>query len=399
MHDVHGLDEWQQTVAEHMPHMSKPQAVVLAMFSFGMVIARSCALTAVTDYLSELLKTKRDSQRQRLREFCYEADKKRGDQRVSVDAEACFVPLLRWVLSMWQGDRLALAIDATQLGTKFTVLAVSVLYRGCAIPVAWKVVSATEKGSWRPHWLRMLRNLRQAVPRKMTVIVLADRGLYAPWLYRRIVRLGWHPFLRINCQGYFRPKGAKAYGLIKELVPKVGGQWSGRGTAFKTKNSSVECTLLACWGERHEEPWFILTDLAPEKAEAGWYAMRAWIEHGFKIEKRGGWQWHRTRMADVERASRLWVVVAVATLWTVSVGGETDDDLTGKAIPELAEAVATAPRRRRATRVRLTSVFRRGCARIIAALLRHEPIPKGRLVPEPWPDTQISLGVATTATA
>jgi len=33
------------------------------------------------------------------------------------------------------------------------------------------------------------------------VIVMSDRGLYAPWLYQRIVSLGWHPFMRINEQG------------------------------------------------------------------------------------------------------------------------------------------------------------------------------------------------------
>jgi hypothetical protein len=42
------------------------------------------------------------------------------------------------VLSLWPADepRLALALDATTLKKRFTVLAISVLYRGCAIPVA-----------------------------------------------------------------------------------------------------------------------------------------------------------------------------------------------------------------------------------------------------------------------
>jgi hypothetical protein len=39
----------------------------------------------------------------------------------------------------------------------------------------------------------MLRQVRAVVPRRFFVIVLADRGLYARWLFQRIVRLGWHP--------------------------------------------------------------------------------------------------------------------------------------------------------------------------------------------------------------
>ena len=43
------------------------------------------------------------------------------------------------------------------------------------------------------------------------------------------------------------------------------------------------------------------------------------------------------------------------------------------------------PRTRRATRLRLVRVFRRGWNLILVALLDHAPLPLGRFVPEPWP--------------
>ena len=43
------------------------------------------------------------------------------------------------------------------------------------------------------------------------------------------------------------------------------------------------------------------------------------------------------------------------------------------------------PRTRRATRLRLVSVFRQGWLTLLVALLRHEPLPQGCFVPEPWP--------------
>jgi hypothetical protein len=376
---------WRSTIMTHLPHLSKPQATGLALWSLGMVLARSCALTAVSAFLAEGLKQKDNTVRQRLREWCYEAPAKRGKKRQEVRVETCFAPLLAWVLSWWTGTQLALALDATTLGDRFVVLAISVLYRGCAIPVAWVVLEGGKKHAWRREWLRRLRQLRPAVPRGWTVLVLADRGLYARWLFRRMVRLGWHPFLRINNGGTFRPEGSSLSRPLMSLVPEVGRQWSGRGTAFKGRDRQLECTLLARWDAGHKDPWLILTALPAEVSDACWYGLRAWIEQGFKVTKRAGWQWQRTRMSDPARASRLWLAVAVATLWLLSVGGEADEAVPEGPLEDVTMLCPPKRRSRRETRLRLVSVFRRGWLRLLVALIRHEPLPAGCFVPEAWP--------------
>jgi hypothetical protein len=365
--------------------LSKPQAAVLALWSVGMVLARSCGVSAVSEFLAQGLGRKPNTVRQQLREWCYEANAKWGGPRQEVQVETCFAPLLAWVLSWWEGNQLALAVDATTLGQRFVVLVVSVLYRGCAIPVAWTVIPATEKHAWRGEWLRMLRQVREAIPRRFFVIVLADRGLYARWLFQRIVRLGWHPLLRINTGGTFRPAKSVHYHPLRELVPQPGRQWVGEGTAFQGPRRRLNCTLLARWEEGYRDPWLLLTALAPSAGEACWYGLRAWIEQGFKIAKRGGWQWQRTRMNDPQRAARLWLAVAVATLWLLSVGGVAEETLPASTLLPLADCDGPAPRSRRATQLRLVSVFHRGWITILVALLNDRRLPQGRFVPEPWP--------------
>jgi hypothetical protein len=113
--------------------------------------------------------------------------------------------------------------------------------------------------------------------------------------------------------------------------------------------------------------------------------LRAWIEHGVKITKRAGWQWQRTHMTPPARAARLWLAVAVATLWLLSVGGEADAPLPASTVLDVTALVPAPPRTRRATRLRLGRVFRRGWNLIRVALLDHAPLPVGRFVPEPWP--------------
>ena len=112
--------------------------------------------------------------------------------------------------------------------------------------------------------------LRPAIPRGWTVIVRADRGLSAGWLFRRIVRLGWHPVLRINVGGTFRPAGHGRFYPLATFALHVGSRWRGTGTACKSAPRQLPCTLLACWEEGYMAPWLIRTDVPPEASEACW---------------------------------------------------------------------------------------------------------------------------------
>ena len=226
-----------------------------------MVRARSWALNAVSLFLAVALERKPTTGRQPWREFCSEAQAKRGGPRQALAVETCFGPLLAWVLRWWEGEQLALALDATTLGQRFVVLVISVLYRGCAIPVAWPVLPATEKHAWRGEWLRLLRQVRAAVPRRFFVIVLADRGLSARWLFRRIVRLGWQPLLGINTGGTFRPAASAHNQPLRELVPQPGTQWVGQGTAFVGPRRRLNCPLWARWDAGSTAPWLLLTEV------------------------------------------------------------------------------------------------------------------------------------------
>lgn len=232
----------------------------------------------------------------------------------------------------------------------------------------------------------MLRLLGPSVPEDMIVIVMSDRGIYARWLYRRILRLGWHPFMRINACGTFRKEGENFSRLIHSLVKESGDMWQGCGTAFKTKNRELQCTLLAYWEEGYDEPWLILTDLPHQSSNACWYGMRAWIEHGFRVTKRGGWQWHRTRMKDPARAERLWLAISIATIWLMSVGGEIDESIPESTIMDITEEAGRIPPYRKITKHRSVSVFRRGWIAILVSILFHDTLPFGVFIPEPWPE-------------
>jgi hypothetical protein len=155
-------------------------------------------------------------------------------------------------------------------------------------------------------------------------------------------------------------------------------------TCFKTRERQLDGTLLARWDAAYAEPWLILTDLPPSQADAIWYGLRAWIAGGSKDATRGGWHWEQTKMTDPARATRLWLVIAVATLWVVRVGGCAEADGPASMIAALPAAPVHPSQR---TRPRLLSCCRRGVIVIVTTLITTGTLPAARFIPEPWPKT------------
>ena len=110
------------------------------------------------------------------------------------------------------------------------------------------------------------------------------------------------------------------------------------------------------------------------------------IECLFKDIKRGGWQWHQTKMTDPLRAERHWLAIASATLWVVSVGGSSDAHLS----PINSETPEQLPRQplncqnsnTDSSAARVLSCFRRGLLLILAAVLNRLPLPLGQFFPD-----------------
>ena len=132
----HPAYPWAQQLAPHSPGLTTPQVSGLALWSYGLVQAGSRALTAVLTALTIATGGRWDSSRSRLKQWYLPAPAKSGTPRRDWDGTPRFPWLLRWVLTAWPTTPLALALDATGLGGRFTVLALSRVDRAGAIPVA-----------------------------------------------------------------------------------------------------------------------------------------------------------------------------------------------------------------------------------------------------------------------
>jgi hypothetical protein len=378
-------------IATFLPALSAAQRRGLALWVYGTILAESACQTAVVRALRPVFGlAARHALRQALREWGYAGADKAAPCRSEVDAAACFAPLLRWVLAWWRGDALPLALDATYQRDRLVVLAVSVLYRGTAIPVAWHVTAANRPGAWLGPALALLDRLAPAVPAGTPVLLLADRGLWSPRLWDGARAHGWHPLLRVRPDATFRPLGGRRV-RATGLVPGPGHAWVGAGTAFKHAAKRLDATLVVAWEADQAEPWLVLTDLPPGEVGPCWYGLRTWVELGFRALKSLGWHWERTRQTDPERVARRWLVLAVATLWTVATGTrEEDAERLGREPAGLRVALPPPP----GVFQRAEGVFARGLARLRWQLLRVRRLWAALwLWPEPLPEPPPGLQV------
>src|SRR5262245_18783052 len=218
-------------------------------------------------------------------------------------------------------------------------------------------------------------------------MVLADRGLYAHWVFTTLQALGWHPFLRINRQGHYRPQASTTFRPLTPVVSRRGQRWAGPVVCFRTPARQLTCTLLARWDAGYREPWLVLTDLPATGTDVAWYGLRAWIACGFKDSKREGWYWEQTKMTHPARAERLWLALAPATFWTVSVGCQAEVTPPRPDVTRLPEGHIARRRASRQVPLRSLSCFRRGRLVIVAALCTGQAFPLGSRTSEPWPQS------------
>ena len=139
------LSQWTHEVSTAFAHRSCAQRWGLALWSAGIALAGASGLAQVSALLSAVLGEPEQRVFQRLREWYLDKEQKSGKKRRELDVTTCFAPLLGWVVRLMEvlpGEkgRLAWAVDATTLRNQWTILAVSVLVAGCAVPVAWKVL-------------------------------------------------------------------------------------------------------------------------------------------------------------------------------------------------------------------------------------------------------------------
>jgi hypothetical protein len=236
---------------------------------------------------------------------------------------------MRGVLRRVPGKRkkkLLISFDWTDIKS-FQTLVASVVFKGRSIPVCW---ASCKKHVYDGHRSRnafeesLLLVLRNMIPAKVKVILLADRGFGRTELARFCQRHGLGYVIRIQPNVHVR--SASYTGKLIDYPVHKGICKLLKSVAYRSHHI-VTRNIVIRWKHdlpaKRDECWFLMTDLQAGAARLSQlYGRRMTIEELFRDEKnkRNGWSLRDTKITRPERLDRLLLILAIAYLLLCGIG-------------------------------------------------------------------------------
>ena len=233
-----------------------------------------------------------------------------------------YFPLLQTALREWPlGKTLYLALDTSDLHNGYILIRLSLIYRGRAVPVTWRVLrhnSATV--SYRDYKV-LLRQALLILPPEHRVVLMADRGFVHAELIKFARDHNWGYRLRAKSNTQVRLSDGRVASMAEICPPKGHAHFYWDVHVLGEGIGPVHIALANPKTVK-EEPWYIISDEVTSVATLDEYALRFDIEEEFLDNKSNGFQVESSELDDAKAISRLFLVIAVATLHFTCVGAE-----------------------------------------------------------------------------
>ncbi len=288
----------------HLGHLTTCCWMVFALIQTG-----SVSLTKWTTYLPCRGRYAQSKQR-RVRRWL-------GNSRINI--HRLYKPLIQSALATWEAECLYLCLDTSLFWEEYCLIRLAVVYRGRSIPLAWRVLEHASASVSADTYQALLMQSAQYLPSGVAVILLADRGFVHTRAMQTMRQLGWHYRIRLKSDTWlWRPGSGWCQPTSFHLA---------RGKALCFHN--VRLHLQEKYGPVHVilgrnningEFWAVVSDQPTCPKTFAEYGLRFDIEEGFLDDQTGGWNLQRSEIRSVTDLSRLWFILAVATLYVTAQG-------------------------------------------------------------------------------
>lgn len=295
-------------LGQHSKWLDLRHRKTLAWMMVGLICSKTVSLGAWTPYV-----VGRAQYAQSLvRRFSRWLDNNR------IKAEPLYGPLIEKALAGWVGKRVYVALDTSMLWDTYCLIRLSVIYRGRAVPLGWRVIEHASAMVSFETYKELLDEAKRRLPFACEVVFLADRGFADTQLLGHLRQLGWHWRIRIKSNFWIHPSHLASFQVGEvELKPGHLSCWHGVSMTEK-RFGPVHLAVARPLGS--DEYWYVISDEAAELKTLEEYGLRFDIEENFLDDKSNGFQLESSLIRSAQALERLCLVLALTTLYLVSVG-------------------------------------------------------------------------------
>ena len=235
-----------------------------------------------------------------------------------IKPQPLYGPLIEQALSTWVGKRVYVALDTSMLWNTYCMIRLSVIYRGRAVPLTWKVIEHGSAAVSFETYQELLEEAKKRIPFACKVVFLADRGFADTQLMAHLRKMGWHFRIRIKSNFWIYPSHLAAFQVGDiDLVPGHIRCWQ---EVRITEHSFGPVHLAVSRPLVSDDYGYVISDESAEIKTLEEYGLRFDIEENFLDDKSNGFQLEDSMIRCAEALERLCLVLAITTLYLVSLG-------------------------------------------------------------------------------
>ena len=265
----------------------------LAALISGIVASKSAQLPKIAPHVPD--GTKPES---RVKRFA------RWVRNDTITEEAYFLPYADVLLAHLALQTLVLVMDGSVGGRGCLALMIHVVYKGRALPVAWRVRQAPKGHCPEELHMALVAVVSGLIPAGAHVVLLGDGEFDGTRLQQTVQDAGWSYVCRTGTHMTASWAG-KTFRLDTVGACIKPGTLVALSEVFVTRAEYGPILLICCWAKGYKEPLYLISNMSSAEEACHVYAKRFRIETFFSDQKSRGFHLHKSHLADPQRLSRL----------------------------------------------------------------------------------------------
>jgi hypothetical protein len=239
--------------------------------------------------------------------------------------EVYFLPYADVLLRHLALQTVVLVMDGSGVGRGCTALMLHVVYKGRALPLAWRVRQAPKGHFPEDLHIAVVELMREVIPEGATVVFLGDGEFDGTALQATLHEAGWSYACRTALSTVATWEGETFRLDTLGACSKPGTLIALQEVKF-TRDAYGPVMVLSCWAKGYQDPLYLVSNMATAEDACRFYAKRCRIETFFSDQKSRGFHIHKSHMSDVQRLSRLFIAACLAYIWIVYLGSVCEKD-------------------------------------------------------------------------